>query len=61
MKQNLKKVMFRADENDWELFKNITKMEGSNASVEIRKFIKQYLADRTDKIAELLKIKGDGK
>jgi hypothetical protein len=58
--ENLKKVMVRVAPSDWELFKEIAKMEGSNESVEVRRFIKNYLAKRTDKINELLK-KGETK
>jgi hypothetical protein len=48
--ENLKKVMIRVAPSDWELFKEITKTEGSNASVEIRRFIKDYLAKNTKTI-----------
>lgn len=54
-KQNLKQVIMRIPEDDWELFKEVTRLTGSNASVEIRRFIKQYLAENTDKITEIMK------
>jgi len=54
-KQNLKQVIMRIPESDWELFKDITRATGSNASVEIRRFIKQYLAEHTNEIKKLLK------
>ena len=55
--ENLKKVMIRVAPSDWKLFKEIAKMEGSNASVEVRRFIKSYLAKQTDKINKLIKEK----
>lgn len=58
MATKLKQVIMRIPKDDWELFKEITRMEGSNASVEIRRFVKDYLAKRTDKINKLLKLKG---
>ena len=33
---------FRIEEEDWKKFKELTREEGSNASVELRKFIKKY-------------------
>ena len=41
--ERLKKVMIRVEPEDWEMFKEFTKETGSNASVEIRRFIKSYL------------------
>ncbi len=52
-KSNLKPVIMRIPESDWELFKAVTKETGSNASVEIRRFIKQYLAEHTDEIKKI--------
>jgi hypothetical protein len=57
--QKLKAVTIRMLENDWELFKKVSKEKGSNASVEIRKFIKDYLVQNTDIIDKLLKNKGE--
>lgn len=54
-KSNLKQVIVRIPEDDWKLFKEITREKGSNASVEIRKFIKEYLADNTEIITKLIK------
>jgi hypothetical protein len=48
MENKTKLVNLKVDPADWELFKKITKMEGSNASVELRKFIKKYLSKRED-------------
>jgi len=52
--ENLKRVMIRVAPSDWDLFKELTKATGSNASVEIRRFIKQYIADNTDKIKDIV-------
>jgi len=59
-KSDLKQVIMRIPENDWELFKEVTRETGSNASVEIRRFIKQYLAEHTDEIKKIM-MKGDKK
>jgi len=37
---------FRIEEEDWNEFVKKTQEEGSNASVELRKFIKKYNKDR---------------
>ena len=58
--ENLKKVMIRVAPSDWDLFKELTKATGSNASVEIRRFIKEYIAQNTDKIKEIM-IKSNNK
>lgn len=38
----MKTKHFRIEEEDWERFKELSWKAGSNASVEIRKFIKKY-------------------
>lgn len=38
----MKTKHFRIDEKEWEKFKKIAHESGSNASVEIRRFIKEY-------------------
>jgi len=60
-KSDLKQVIMRIGESDWELFKEVTKETGSNASVEIRRFIKQYLAEHTDEIKKIMMKKGGQK
>jgi hypothetical protein len=55
------KATIMLNKNEWELFKKITKMNESDASKEIRKFIKNYIAGNSDKVAELLKLKGEEK
>ena len=38
----MKTKHFRIDEEEWEKFKKLANDSGSNASVEIRRFIKEY-------------------
>ncbi len=38
----MKAKHFRIEEEDWERFKELSRKAGSNASLEIRKFIKKY-------------------
>ena len=52
--ERLKKVMVRVEPVDWDLFKELTKANGSNASVEMRKFIKEYIAQNTNKIKDIV-------
>jgi hypothetical protein len=40
--EKMKTKQFRIDEEEWKKFKKITHDFGSNASVEIRGFIKEY-------------------
>jgi len=49
-----KRATIRVNENDWELFKELCKANESDASKEIRKFIKQYIADNSDKIKDIV-------
>jgi hypothetical protein len=55
MDKDFKLANIKVNPNDWELFKRVAKLTGSNASVEIRKFIKQYLAEHTNEINQILK------
>ena len=50
-----KRSTIRVNESEWELFKQLCKMNESDASKEIRKFIKGYIANNSNKITELLK------
>jgi len=54
MKSKYKHMTIRVNENDWELFKELCKANESDASKEIRKFIKQYIADNSDKIKDIV-------
>jgi len=49
-----KRATIRVNENDWELFKELCKANESDASKEIRKFIKSYIADNSDKIKNIV-------
>ena len=54
-RRNERKAIVRMNDNDWNLFKKVCKYEGSNASVEIRRFIKDYLSNNTNVINEIMK------
>ena len=54
MKNKYKHMTIRINENDWELFKELCKANESDASKEIRKFIKNYIADNSDKIKDIV-------
>jgi len=41
--EEFKTVSFKAEINDWNLFKKITKKLNSDNSKELRKFIKEYI------------------
>ena len=58
MKNKYKHMTIRINWNDWELFKELCKANESDASKEIRKFIKEYIAQNTDKIKDIV-MKGD--
>ena len=49
-----KRATIRVNESDWDLFKQLCKANESDASKEIRKFIKQYIAENSDKIKDIL-------
>jgi hypothetical protein len=55
MNKDFKLANIKVNQNDWKLFKELCKLNGSNASVEIRRFIKGYIADNSDKVLELIK------
>ena len=55
MNKDFKLANIKVNPNDWELFKELCELNGSNASVEIRRFIKGYIADNSDKVLELIK------
>ena len=58
MKNKYKHMTIRINENDWKLFKELCKANESDASKEIRKFIKKYIAEHSHKIKDIL-MKGD--
>jgi len=49
-----KRATIRVNENDWELFKELCKANESDASKEVRKFIKEYITQNTDKIKNIV-------
>jgi len=49
-----KRATIRVNENDWELFKELCKANESDASKEIRKFMKEYITQNTDKIKDIV-------
>ena len=55
MENKYKHATIRVLESDWELFKQLCKLNNTDGSKEIRKFIKAYIAENSDKVAELLK------
>ena len=40
--------------DNWDLFRELAKANESDASKEIRKFIKEYIANNTDKIKDIV-------
>jgi hypothetical protein len=48
-------INIKVNLNDLELFKKICKLNRSNTSVEIRRFIKDYIVDNSDKVLEPIK------
>jgi len=55
MNKDFKLVNIKVNLNDLELFKKICKLNRSNTSVEIRRFIKDYIVDNSDKVLEPIK------
>jgi hypothetical protein len=49
------KATIMLNKNDWEIFKELCKLNESDASKELRKYIKNYIVENSDKVAELLK------
>lgn len=58
MRKNLKKTSVYVDEKEYEIFKKVTKVNKSNSGKELRAFIKKYLYDNVEVVAEL-KNKGE--
>ena len=42
------------ERNTWELFRELAKENESDASKEVRKFIKSYIANNSDKIKDIV-------
>jgi len=49
----LRQKAIRVDDELWEKFKKLTKYQDSDASKEIRKFIKRYLAEHSQLFLEM--------
>ena len=58
LKEKLKKTSIYIDEKDYEIFKKVAKKNKSNSGKVIRNFIKKYLYENIDAVAEL-KSKGE--
>lgn len=58
LKEKLKKTSIYIDEKDYEIFKKVAKINKSNSGKVIRNFIKKYLYENVNVIAEL-KSKGE--
>ena len=52
-KRTIKNRTIMVEENDWNVFKKLTKLNNTDASKEIRKFIKQYIKENQDLINKL--------
>ena len=53
-----KRATIRVNESDWELFKQLCKLNETDASKEIRKFMKNYIAEHSHQIKDIV-MKGD--
>ena len=54
-KQNIyKHKTIRINENEWDLFRELAKANESDASKEIRKFIKEYIAEHSHQIKDIV-------
>jgi len=51
---DLTKATILIERDTWKLFRDLCKTNETDASKEIRKFIKQYIADNTDKIKDIV-------
>jgi len=54
MKNKYKHMTIRINENDWELFKQLCKLNETDASKEIRKFMKNYIAEHSHQIKDIV-------
>lgn len=52
-KRELKKTSLTLDANDYKLFKEICKVNNSDASKEIRKFIEDYISKNQQTVIKL--------
>jgi len=52
---DITKATILVDRDTWSLFRKICKLNETDASKELRKFMKAYIAENSDKVAELVK------
>jgi len=48
--EKIKRIGVLIEENEWEIFKKLCKLEDSDASKEVRKFIRQHINKNKDKL-----------
>ena len=58
MKDTYKHKTIRINVNDWDIFKELCKINNTDASKEVRKFIKNYIAEHSDKIKDIVMKRG---
>jgi len=51
--ENIKRIGILMDRDDWEVFKKICKAKESDASKELRKFIKEYIQENKEILNKL--------
>ena len=51
---DLTKATILIERDTWKLFRDLCKANESDASKEVRKFIKQYIANNSDKIKDIV-------
>ncbi len=51
---DLTKATILIERDTWKLFRDLCKLNETDASKEIRKFIKQYIADNSNKIKDIV-------
>jgi hypothetical protein len=51
--QNIKNRTIMVEETDWNIFKRLTKLNNTDASKELRKFIKKYINENRESLNRL--------
>jgi len=54
MKDTYKHKTIRINVNDWDIFKELCKINNTDASKEIRKFIKSYITEHSHQIKDIV-------
>ena len=52
--KNIIRATILINRDEWELFRELAKANESDASKEVRKFVKNYIANNSDKIKDIL-------